>query len=86
MPATRAAAFRILNRWGFVEDLIALYDRALVSPYEEVRMEAIRGLSRAGTAAAPALPRLRALSVGKTRQAEDARRAIASIEAAMIRP
>lgn len=86
VPASRAAAFRILNRWGFVEDFIPLYERALVSPYNGVRREAIRGLSRVGAAAAPALPRLRTLAVGTTWQAKDARRAIADIEAAMIRP
>jgi HEAT repeat protein len=86
VPATRVAAFRILNCWGVVPDHIPLFDRALVSPYEEVRMEAIRGLSRAGAGAAPALPRLRALAVGSSRQAEYARKAIESIEAAMIRP
>jgi HEAT repeat protein len=86
VPMVRVCALRILDCWDAVPDHLALFDRALVSPHERVRWEAIRGLSRAGAAGAPALPRLRALSIGKTRQAESARRAIAAIEAAMIRP
>ncbi len=86
VPATRVAALRILSCWRMTPQLVPLYDRALVSPYEEVRIEAIRGLWRLGRAAVPALPRLRALAVGLSRQATYARKTIESIEAATIRP
>jgi hypothetical protein len=86
MPRARVSALGILECWREVRDNIPLFDRALVSLYDEVRPQAIRGLYTAGAAGVPALPRLRALTSGTSAQAYYARRTNAAIEAAMIRP